>query len=222
VSNVTQEPREPSAEAVAQAAALAGTAVEALPDGQLARQLDQGRPLRIKLGIDPTAPDIHLGHTVVLNKLREFQEAGHQVVLIIGDYTARVGDPSGRSAQRPMLDPAAIDANAETFMEQAFKILDRDKTEVRYNSEWLRMESDQLFSLMARPTVARLLERDDFQKRMAAEEPVSLLELVYPLLQGYDSVAIDADVEVAAPTRSSISFSGATCSLRSRSRCSRS
>ncbi|MCB8914920.1 MAG: tyrosine--tRNA ligase [Thermoleophilales bacterium] len=172
------------------------TAVEALPEGRLALQLDQGRPLRIKLGIDPTAPDIHLGHTVVLNKLREFQESGHQVVLIIGDYTARVGDPSGRSDQRPMLDPAAIDANAETFMAQAFKVLDREKTEVRYNSEWLKMESDQLFSLMARPTVARLLERDDFQKRMAAEEPVSLLELVYPLLQGYDSVAIDADVEI--------------------------
>ncbi|MCB0860764.1 MAG: tyrosine--tRNA ligase [Solirubrobacterales bacterium] len=196
VSNVTEEPREPGPEAVARAAALTKTAVEALPAGRLAGQLDLGRPLRIKLGIDPTAPDIHLGHTVVLNKLREFQEAGHQVVLIIGDYTARVGDPSGRSDQRPMLDPEAIDANAETFMEQAFKILDREKTEVRYNSEWLKMESDQLFSLMARPTVARLLERDDFQKRMAAEEPISLLELVYPLLQGYDSVAIDADVEI--------------------------
>ena len=196
MSNVTQEPSEPSAQAIAQAEALTATAVEALPDGRLARQLDQGRPLRIKLGIDPTAPDIHLGHTVVLNKLREFQEAGHRVVLIIGDYTARVGDPSGRSAQRPMLDPAAIDANADTFMEQAFKILDRDKTEVRYNSEWLKMESDQLFSLMARPTVARLLERDDFQKRMAAEEPISLLELAYPLLQGYDSVAVEADVEI--------------------------
>ena len=196
MSNVTQEPGEPSAEAVEQAAALTRTAVESLPEGRLARQLGLDRPLRIKLGIDPTAPDIHLGHTVVLNKLREFQEQGHRVVLIIGDYTARVGDPSGRSDQRPMLDPAEIDANAETFMEQAFKILDREKTEVRYNSEWLKMESDQLFALMARPTVARLLERDDFQKRMAAEEPVSLLELVYPLLQGYDSVAIEADVEI--------------------------
>lgn len=196
MSNVTQEPQEPSAEAVTQAASLIGTAVEALPDGRLAAQLDQGRPLRIKLGIDPTAPDIHLGHTVVLNKLREFQQAGHQVVLIIGDYTARVGDPSGRSAQRPMLDPAAIDANADTFMEQAFKILDRDKTEVRYNSEWLKMESDELFGLMARATVARLLERDDFQKRMSANEPISTLELMYPLLQGYDSVAVDADVEI--------------------------
>jgi len=196
VSNVTQEPSQPDEQAVRQAAALTATAVEALPDGRLARQLDGGRPLRIKLGIDPTAPDIHLGHTVVLNKLREFQEAGHQVVLIIGDYTARVGDPSGRSAQRPMLDPAQIDANAQTFMEQAFKILDRDRTEVRYNSEWLRMESDQLFALMAKATVARLLERDDFQKRMAASEPISTLELMYPLLQGYDSVAVEADVEL--------------------------
>ncbi|MBN8865957.1 MAG: tyrosine--tRNA ligase [Solirubrobacterales bacterium] len=187
---------QPSEDAVHRAAELAGTAVEALPEGRLATQLDEGRPLRIKLGIDPTAPDIHLGHTVVLNKLREFQDAGHQVVLIIGDYTARVGDPSGRSAQRPMLDPAQIDANAQTFMEQAFKILDRDKTEVRYNSEWLRMESDELFGLMARATVARLLERDDFQKRMAANEPISTLELMYPLLQGYDSVAVEADVEL--------------------------
>ena len=127
MSNVTQEPGEPSAEAVEQAAALTRTAVESLPEGLLARQLGLDRPLRIKLGIDPTAPDIHLGHTVVLNKLREFQEQGHRVVLIIGDYTARVGDPSGRSDQRPMLDPAEIDANAETFMEQAFKVLDKDR-----------------------------------------------------------------------------------------------
>ena len=196
MSNVTQELAGPSQEALSQAAALTRSAVEALPEGLLAAQIDRGKPLRIKLGIDPTAPDIHLGHTVVLNKLREFQEAGHQVVLIIGDFTARVGDPSGRSDQRPMLDPAAIDANARTFMEQAFKVLDRDRTEVRYNSEWLRMESDQLFALMARATVARLLERDDFTKRMAASEPISALELMYPLLQGYDSVAIEADVEI--------------------------
>jgi len=193
VSNVTQEPSE---KAVLEAAALTKTAVESLPEGRLARQLDLDRPLRIKLGIDPTAPDIHLGHTVVLNKLREFQNAGHTVVLIIGDYTARVGDPSGRSAMRPMLDPEQIDANAQTFMEQAFKVLDREKTEIRYNSEWLRMESDELFGLLATATVARLLERDDFQKRMAAEEPISALELMYPLLQGYDSVAIDSDVEL--------------------------
>lgn len=171
-------------------------AVEALPEGALAGQLGLGRPLRVKLGIDPTAPDIHLGHTVVLGKLRQFQDAGHQVVLIIGDYTARVGDPSGRSDQRPVLSPEQIDANASTFQEQAFKVLDRGRTEVRFNSEWLRMEPEQLFGLMAKATVARLLERDDFEKRMAASEPISALELLYPLLQGYDSVAVDADVEL--------------------------
>ncbi len=195
-TNKSGDVPEVSVEATEQAAVLSRNSVEALPEGRLARQLDEGRPLRIKLGIDPTAPDIHLGHTVVLNKLRQFQDAGHQVVLIIGDYTARVGDPSGRSDQRPMLAPEQIDANAATFQEQAFKILDRERTEIRFNSEWLRMEPDQLFALMAKATVARLLERDDFQKRMAAEEPISALELLYPLLQGYDSVAIESDVEL--------------------------
>lgn len=187
---------EPSAADETEAEALSRNSVEALPTGLLARQLAEGRPLRIKLGIDPTAPDIHLGHTVVLNKLRQFQDAGHTVVLIIGDYTARVGDPSGRSDQRPVLAPEQIDANAATFQEQAFKVLDRERTEVRFNSEWLRMESDRLLNLMAKATVAQLLERDDFQKRMAAEEPISALELLYPLLQGYDSVAIESDVEL--------------------------
>lgn len=183
-------------EAVERANALSANAVEALPEGGLARQLDRGEPLRIKLGIDPTAPDIHLGHTVVLNKLRQFQDDGHQVVLIIGDYTARVGDPTGRSEQRPMLAPEMIAANARTFQEQAFKILDPDRTEVRFNSEWLRMEPEELLGLLAKATIAQLLERDDFQKRMTAKEPISALELLYPLLQGYDSVAIDSDVEL--------------------------
>ena len=182
--------------AVRRAEALSANSVEALPEGGLARQLDRGEPLRIKLGIDPTAPDIHLGHTVVLNKLRQFQDDGHQVVLIIGDYTARVGDPTGRSEQRPMLDPRRSTGTPRTFQEQAFKILDPDRTEVRFNSEWLRMEPEELLGLLAKATIARLLERDDFQKRMAAEEPISALELLYPLLQGYDSVAIDADVEL--------------------------
>lgn len=195
-TNNSGEAVDASAAAEAEAGVLARNAVESLPAGRLARQLDEGRPLRIKLGIDPTAPDIHLGHTVVLNKMRQFQDAGHTVVLIIGDYTARVGDPSGRSDQRPVLVPEQIDANAATFQEQAFKILDRERTEVRFNSEWLRMESDELLALMAKATVAQLLERDDFQKRMAAEEPISALELLYPLLQGYDSVAIEADVEL--------------------------
>jgi tyrosyl-tRNA synthetase len=191
-----QESVEPSEQSLLGAAELASNSVEALPKGGLALQLDRGEPLRIKLGIDPTAADIHLGHTVVLNKLRQFQDDGHQVVLIIGDYTARVGDPSGRSDQRPMLAPEEIDANARTFQEQAFKILDRDRTEVRFNSEWLRMEPEELLGLLARTTVARLLERDDFQKRMQSEQPISALELLYPLLQGYDSVAIRSDVEL--------------------------
>ncbi len=162
----------------------------------LSEQLAASRPLRVKLGIDPTTADIHLGHTVVLEKLREFQGEGHTVALIIGDFTARVGDPSGRSAQRPLPSAEEIEANVATYQEQAFKVLDRERTEVRFNSEWLRMAPEDLLGLLARTTVARLLERDDFQKRMAAGQPVSALELLYPLLQGYDSVAIESDVEL--------------------------
>ncbi|MFL5826920.1 MAG: tyrosine--tRNA ligase [Thermoleophilaceae bacterium] len=175
---------------------LTRNAVDALPEGALERQLGEGRPLRVKLGIDPTAPDIHLGHTVVLRKLREFQDRGHTVVLIIGDYTGRVGDPSGRSATRPQLEPEEIDRNAATFQEQAFKVLDPERTEVRRNGEWLDMPMEDFFRLARIPTVARILDRDDFQKRFRAEEPISILELLYPLLQAYDSVAIDADVEL--------------------------
>jgi tyrosyl-tRNA synthetase len=175
---------------------LTRNAVDVLPEGMLSEQLASGRPLRVKLGIDPTTADIHLGHTVVLEKLREFQLAGHTVVLIVGDFTARVGDPSGRSAQRPLPSAEEIEANAATYQEQAFKVLDRDRTEVRFNSEWLRMPPEELLGLLARTTVARLLERDDFQKRMAAGAPVAALELLYPLLQGYDSVAVEADVEL--------------------------
>lgn len=171
-----------------------------LPEGRLAEQIAaaerEGRPLRVKLGIDPTAPDIHLGHLVVLRKLRQFQDAGHTVVLIVGDYTARVGDPSGRSAERPVLSAEEIDANAATFREQASKVLDPARTEVRMNSEWLEMGSDELFGIARRFTVARLLERDDFQDRMAADRSISVLELLYPVLQGYDSVAIRSDVEL--------------------------
>jgi tyrosyl-tRNA synthetase len=175
---------------------LTRNAVDVLPEGMLAEQLAGGRPLRVKLGIDPTTADIHLGHTVVLEKLRDFQQAGHRVVLIVGDFTARVGDPSGRSAQRPVPSPEEIEANAATYQEQAFKLLDRERTEVRFNSEWLRMPPEKLLGLLAQTTVARLLERDDFQKRMAAGAPVSAVELLYPLLQGYDSVAVEADVEL--------------------------
>jgi tyrosyl-tRNA synthetase len=169
---------------------------EALPEGRLAEQLASGKPLRVKLGIDPSTPDIHLGHVVVLTKLAQFQRAGHTVVLIIGDFTARIGDPSGRATTRPVLTPEEIEANAKTYQEQAFKVLDRSATEVRFNSEWLDLPAQKLFELLGRVTVARLLEREDFTKRMKADQPISSLELLYPLLQGYDSVAIESDVEL--------------------------
>jgi tyrosyl-tRNA synthetase len=176
---------------------LARNAVDVLPKGALEARLAEGRPLRVKLGLDPTAPDLHLGHTVVLQKLREFQDLGHTVVLIVGDYTARVGDPSGRSATRPVLSPDEIDAHAQTYLDQATKVLaDDERLEVRRNSEWLDMPMEDLFRLVRRVTVAQMLERDDFSKRMAAAEPISLLEMLYPVLQGYDSVAINADVEL--------------------------
>jgi tyrosyl-tRNA synthetase len=171
-------------------------AADVLPAGRLAEQLAEGRPLRVKFGVDPTSPDIHLGHCVVLTKLRAFQDAGHTVVLIIGDYTARVGDPSGQAATRPMLTPEQIEANAATYQEQAFTVLDRRRTELRRNSEWLRMESEELFDLVRRFTVARLLEREDFSRRIAEAQPITVLELLYPVLQGYDSVAVGADVEL--------------------------
>ncbi|MDQ6777188.1 MAG: tyrosine--tRNA ligase [Actinomycetota bacterium] len=188
--------QDPGATPADRAAWLARNAVDSLPGGGLERKLAEGRPLRVKLGIDPTAPDIHLGHTVVLRKLREFQDIGHIVVLIVGDYTARVGDPSGRSEMRPMLSPEQIDANARTFQEQAFKILDRERIEVRRNGEWLDMPMKELFRLARTTTVAQILERDDFAKRQLARAPISLLELLYPLLQGYDSVEVRADVEL--------------------------
>jgi tyrosyl-tRNA synthetase len=184
-------------EPASQAARLARNAVETLPAGALEARLGEGRPLRVKLGLDPTASDLHLGHTVVLQKLREFQDAGHTVVLIVGDYTARVGDPSGRSATRPVLSGEEIDAHARTYVDQAGKVLRTDeRLELRHNSEWLDMAAEDLFRLARVPTVAQLLERDDFSKRFAANEPISLLELLYPVLQGYDSVAIRADVEL--------------------------
>jgi tyrosyl-tRNA synthetase len=184
------------------AARLSANAVDCLPAGGLAAQLEraerEGRPLRVKLGIDPTAPDIHLGHAVVLGKLREFQDAGHTVVLIVGDYTARVGDPSGRSTLRPMLSAERIEANAATFQEQALKILDGDpaRLEVRRNSEWLDMPMAELLRLAGTTTVAQLLERDDFAQRLAASRSIAVLEMMYPLLQAYDSVAVCADVEL--------------------------
>jgi tyrosyl-tRNA synthetase len=184
------------ADAGSDAAFLARNAVDCLPEGALSRRLEQDRPLRVKLGIDPTSADIHLGHTVVLQKLREFQDRGHTVVLIIGDYTARVGDPSGRSATRPVLSGEEIDANARTYVEQAMKILREDRLEIRRNGEWLDMHMEDLFGLVRNVTVARLLERDDFAKRYGSGQPISLLELLYPVMQGYDSVAVRSDVEL--------------------------
>jgi tyrosyl-tRNA synthetase len=177
---------------------LARGAFEVLPAGELERKLALGRPLRVKLGIDPTAPDIHLGHTVVLRKLRDFQDAGHLVVLIIGDFTARLGDPSGRSELRPMLSVEQIEANARTYQDQAFRVLDSDpaRLELRRNSEWLDMNMTDLLALVRTTTVGQLLERDDFAKRRVRGEPVSMLELLYPLMQGYDSVAVRADIEL--------------------------
>jgi tyrosyl-tRNA synthetase len=179
-----------------QAAWLTRNAVECLPEGELERRLALGRPLRVKLGIDPTAPDIHLGHTVVLQKLRDFQDLGHTVVLIIGDYTARVGDPSGRSELRPALSAAEIERNARTFQEQASLVLDSERLEVRHNSEWLDMSMEGLFRLVRAATLAQVIEREDFAQRLADHTPISILELLYPLLQGYDSVAVRADVEL--------------------------
>jgi tyrosyl-tRNA synthetase len=172
-------------------------AVHVLPEDALRTKLAQGRPLRVKLGIDPTAPDIHLGFAVVLDRLREWQDAGHTVVLIVGDYTARIGDPSGRSAERPVLADDELDRNARQFAAQLFRVLDPERTEIRFNGEWLATLSyADVVRLTRTMTVARLLERDDFAKRFAAQEPVSLSELLYPLMQAYDSVAIEADVEI--------------------------
>jgi tyrosyl-tRNA synthetase len=172
-------------------------AVDIIPREELDRRLRSGGPLRVKLGIDPTAPDIHLGFVVVLKKLREFQDLGHTAVLVIGDYTARVGDPSGRSKTRPVLSPEEIEANTRTYLEQAYLVLDRDRSEVRRNSEWLApLSLAEIIALTRATTVARLLERDDFSKRYASGDPITLTELLYPLMQAYDSVAIDADVEL--------------------------
>jgi tyrosyl-tRNA synthetase len=172
-------------------------AVDVIPREELDRRLAGGKKLRVKLGIDPTAPDIHLGFAVVLKELRAFQDLGHVAVLVIGDYTARVGDPSGRSRERPILSPEQIEENTRTYLEQAYLILDRARTEVRRNSEWLApLTMADIIGLTRATTVARILERDDFAKRYAARGPITLTELLYPLMQAYDSVAVDADVEL--------------------------
>src|SRR5262249_55807156 len=172
-------------------------AVDILPAGELERKLKLGRPLRVKLGVDPTSPDVHLGFAYVLERLADFQRAGHVIVLIVGDYTARIGGPAGVSKERPVLDDDLLDSNATYFAEQAFRILDRERTEVRFNGEWLgKLSYADTVRLARTMTVARLLERDDFAKRFAGHVPISLSELLYPVMQAYDSVAIEADIEI--------------------------
>lgn len=183
-----------------QLAQMSFGAAEILPLDELRKKLERAvatnTPLRVKLGLDPSAPDIHLGHTVVLRKLKQFQDLGHQIVLIIGDFTGRIGDPSGKSAARKPLTEEQVLANAKTYEDQIFKILDRDKTEVHFNSEWLgKMNFADVLTLAAKYTVARMLERDDFQKRYTEGRPISLHEFMYPLMQGYDSIATKADIE---------------------------
>ncbi len=170
---------------------------EILVEEELVRKLESGRPLKIKAGFDPTAPDLHLGHTVLINKLRQFQELGHEVLFLIGDFTGMIGDPTGKSATRPPLTEEQVAANAQTYQEQVFKILDRDKTTIVFNSEWMgKMSAADMIKLAGRQTVARMLERDDFKKRYKAEQSISIHEFLYPLVQGYDSVALKADVEL--------------------------
>ena len=176
---------------------LTRNAVHVLPEGDLERKLALGRPLRVKLGIDVTAPHIHIGNGIPLQRMRAFQDAGHVGVLIVGDYTTRIGDPSGASVERPILAPEEIDRMAARFFESAYTILDPERTEVRYNGEWLgKVDFAEVLRLTRAVTVARLLERDDFAKRFAAQQPISVSELLYPLMQAYDSVAVEADVEL--------------------------
>jgi tyrosyl-tRNA synthetase len=172
-------------------------AVEVISPAEFAAKAALERPLRIKLGMDPTAPDLHLGHSLTLKKLRDFQRAGHTVIFLVGDFTAMIGDPTGRSEARPPLSREQITRNAETYRGQAFQILDPDRTEVRFNSEWMNeLGVRHLIEIAAHISVARLLERDDFEKRLADEEPLFLHELLYPMIQGYDSVALQADIEI--------------------------
>ena len=170
---------------------------EILSEEDLISKLKEGRPLKIKAGFDPTAPDLHLGHTVLINKLKHFQDLGHEIYFLIGDYTARIGDPSGKNATRPPLTEEQIKANAQTYAEQVFKILDKEKTKVVFNSEWFsKMTAADMIQLASQQTVSRMLERDDFSKRYASQTPISIHEFLYPLVQGYDSIALEADVEL--------------------------
>ena len=189
-------PAHPSVDPAAFATIARGTD-EILKREELEARLALGRPLRIKAGFDPTAPDLHIGHTVLLNKMRQFQDLGHQVIFLIGDFTGMIGDPSGKNVTRKPLTREDVKANARTYAEQVFKVLDREKTELRFNSEWFgKMDAADMIRLAAQHTVARMLERDDFAKRYAAQQPIAIHEFLYPLVQGYDSVALQADVEL--------------------------
>ncbi len=188
---------------------ITSATVEVLPLEDMKKKLQSGRKLNIKLGMDPTSPDLHLGHAVVLSKMRQFQDLGHEIILIIGDFTARIGDPTGKSKTRPALTVEQIKENAKTYFEQVGKILDLKKLSIRYNSEWLSpLTFDDVIRIASKITVARLLEREDFSKRMQANQPISLHELLYPLLQGYDSVALKADVELGGTDQTFNLFCG--------------
>ena len=170
---------------------------EILREDELEQRLGSGRPLRVKAGFDPTAPDLHLGHTVLLNKMRQFQEFGHEIIFLIGDFTGMIGDPSGKTATRPTLTPEEVGANAKTYESQVYKILDPDRTRLEFNSRWMnKLSAEDLIKLAAKHTVARMLERDDFHKRYESGKAISIHEFLYPLVQGYDSVALEADVEL--------------------------
>ena len=196
-NNRLEQMSEMSAEMTAQLAELARGSDEILPENSLAEKLAEGRPLIVKAGFDPTAPDLHIGHTVLINKMRQFQTYGHEVVFLIGDFTGMIGDPSGKNTTRPPLSPEEIKANAATYEAQIFKILDKDKTRVEFNSTWMgKMDAAGLVKLAAHHTVARMLERDDFQKRYKGGQPILIHEFLYPIVQGYDSVALKADVEL--------------------------
>src|SRR5688500_19058433 len=185
------------ASAEEQLAELRRGAHEVISEPELARKLARGKPLVVKAGFDPTAPDLHLGHTVLLNKMRQFQQLGHDVTFLIGDFTGRIGDPTGRNVTRPPLTTEDIEANARTYKEQVFKILDPERTRIDFNSRWFGdMNAAKLIEIAARHTVARMLERDDFSKRYKSGQPIALHEFIYPLVQGYDSVAMRADVEL--------------------------
>lgn len=187
-------------------------AEEILLEPELEKKLARGKPLRIKAGFDPTAPDLHFGHTVLINKLKQFQDLGHEILFLIGDFTGMIGDPTGKSQTRPPLTREEVQENAKSYREQVFKILDPDRTQVVFNSQWMsEVGATGVIRLAAKHTVARMLEREDFNKRYKTGQPIAIHEFLYPLIQGWDSVALKADVELGVRIRNSISWLGASC-----------